>query len=148
MKRLAAIFAMLMLAAVLSGCGDDLAELQISSDTYAFIPLETEQLETELLETEPLETEPLETDLDVTALAPEISESTDTASSEGLDLTANTSQRESEEAVSGTVYWVSNGEVWHTTEKCSTLSRSKNIKSGSISDAMAVGKERVCKVCG
>lgn len=47
-----------------------------------------------------------------------------------------------------TVYWVANGEVWHLTESCPSLSRSKNIKSGSISEAMAAGKARVCKRCG
>ena len=47
-----------------------------------------------------------------------------------------------------TVYWVQNGEVWHTTLECPSLSRSKNILSGSIDDAMASGKARVCKRCG
>ncbi len=46
-----------------------------------------------------------------------------------------------------TVYWVESGKVWHTTKNCSSLSRSKNILSGSISAAKAVGKERVCKKC-
>ena len=48
----------------------------------------------------------------------------------------------------GTVYWVKNGEVWHIKESCSSLSRSKNIQSGTVSDAIAAGKERVCKRCG
>lgn len=47
-----------------------------------------------------------------------------------------------------TVYWVKSGEVWHTTDKCSSLSRSKDIRSGSIRDAMLAGKTRVCKRCG
>ena len=48
----------------------------------------------------------------------------------------------------GTVYWVKNGEVWHIKESCSSLSRSKNIQSGTVSDAIAAGKGRVCKRCG
>ncbi len=47
-----------------------------------------------------------------------------------------------------TVYWVPNGEVWHTKINCSTLSRSKNILSGTLEAAMQAGKERVCKRCG
>ena len=47
-----------------------------------------------------------------------------------------------------TVYWVEGGEVWHTTSSCPSLSRSKNILSGSLDDAIAAGKERVCKRCG
>ncbi len=47
----------------------------------------------------------------------------------------------------GTVYWVKNGEVWHRTDKCSSLSRSKNIRSGTVEDAMLAGKKRQCKVC-
>ncbi|MBQ8509146.1 MAG: hypothetical protein IJ493_04480 [Clostridia bacterium] len=46
------------------------------------------------------------------------------------------------------VYWVKNGEVWHLRENCPSLSRSKDILSGSVSDAMNAGKERVCKRCG
>lgn len=52
------------------------------------------------------------------------------------------------ELISATVYWVKNGEVWHITDKCSSLSRSKKIFSGQISDAQASGKSRVCKICG
>lgn len=46
------------------------------------------------------------------------------------------------------VYWVEKGEVWHTKSSCPSLSRSKNILSGSPSDAMSAGKSRVCKRCG
>ncbi len=46
------------------------------------------------------------------------------------------------------VYWVAGGEVWHLRSDCPSLSRSKNIKSGSVSDAVAAGKARVCKRCG
>lgn len=43
-----------------------------------------------------------------------------------------------------TVYWVSKGEVYHRTSSCRTLSRSKNIYSGSVNES---GKPRACKVC-
>lgn len=48
----------------------------------------------------------------------------------------------------GTVYWVKGGEVWHIKKTCQSLSRSKNILSGSVDDAVAAGKTRVCKKCG
>ena len=47
-----------------------------------------------------------------------------------------------------TVYWVKSGEVWHISEKCPSLSRSKSILSGTVDEAMASGKARVCKRCG
>lgn len=52
------------------------------------------------------------------------------------------------EQIAATVYWVKSGEVWHTTDKCSSLSRSKNILRGEIADAIASGKSRACKICG
>lgn len=45
---------------------------------------------------------------------------------------------------SGTVYWVANGKVYHSTKKCPTLSRSRKIYSGSKSKCP---KKRACKVC-
>ena len=42
----------------------------------------------------------------------------------------------------GTVYWVSSGEVYHISRDCPTLSRSKNVYSGS-----APSGRRPCKVC-
>ena len=46
------------------------------------------------------------------------------------------------------VYWVLNGDVYHTTSNCPTLARSRTIYSGSLADAMSYGKGRVCHVCG
>lgn len=43
-----------------------------------------------------------------------------------------------------TVYWVPSGEVYHTSRNCSSLSRSKTILSGTISES---GKPRKCKRC-
>lgn len=46
---------------------------------------------------------------------------------------------------SGTVYWVPNGSVYHYSRSCPTLSRSRTVYSGTISQS---GKSRACKVCG
>ena len=54
---------------------------------------------------------------------------------------ANEQQAQSTE---GTVYWVSEGEVYHSSQNCRTLKRSGNIQSGTISES---GKSRPCKVC-
>lgn len=43
-----------------------------------------------------------------------------------------------------TVYWTANGSVYHLSKTCSSLSKSKNILSGSISDSQ---KPRACKLC-
>ena len=59
-----------------------------------------------------------------------------------------TSQTAGDPDATGTVFWVDNGEVWHIKESCPSLSRSKNIRSGSVDKAMKAGKSRVCKRCG
>lgn len=43
-----------------------------------------------------------------------------------------------------TVYWVDNGKVYHTSQNCTTLKQSDNIKSGTIAES---GKDRACSVC-
>lgn len=48
---------------------------------------------------------------------------------------------------SETVYWTPGGEVYHKTENCVSLKRSKTIKEGSVSDAKRAGKSRPCKLC-
>ena len=45
---------------------------------------------------------------------------------------------------SGKVYIVSNGKKYHRTDRCRTLSRSKNIRAVEISN---VGGRTPCKVC-
>lgn len=43
-----------------------------------------------------------------------------------------------------TVYWTPSGAVYHVSRNCPTLSRSRTVLSGSISDSK---KSRACKVC-
>ena len=45
----------------------------------------------------------------------------------------------------GTVYWTPNGEVYHLSSHCRTLSRSRTIYSGTVAES---GKPRVCSICG
>ncbi|MBE6629415.1 MAG: hypothetical protein E7624_01025 [Ruminococcaceae bacterium] len=40
------------------------------------------------------------------------------------------------------------GTVYHTDKKCSYIKNSKNLTFGTISDALASGKTRLCSACG
>ena len=46
------------------------------------------------------------------------------------------------------VYWTAGGEKYHKSDSCSTLDRSDIIWHGSVDDALSVGKDALCKVCG
>ncbi len=69
-------------------------------------------------------------------------------SAPGTTASETTAQPMGDPDSTGTVFWVDNGEVWHIKESCPSLSRSKNIRSGSVDNAMKAGKSRVCKRCG
>ena len=61
-------------------------------------------------------------------------------------VTSNSGRRKSSNnSRGGTVYWTPYGGVYHYSISCPTLSRSRTIYSGSISES---GKPRGCKVCG
>lgn len=45
----------------------------------------------------------------------------------------------------GTVYWVSDGEVYHSTPNCPALWGAKKVQSGSVAGS---GKSRACRICG
>lgn len=83
-----------------------------------------------------------------TTKAPEAKVQETTKAPETTAAPSTTSQSSSSDRKTGTVYWVESGKVWHTTDKCSTLSRSKYIMSGTVDAAKNAGKERVCKRCG
>lgn len=53
-------------------------------------------------------------------------------------------QAQQQADVGGTVYWTPNGEVYHSTSSCPSLSRSKTVLYGSIAES---GKSRPCKNC-
>lgn len=44
-----------------------------------------------------------------------------------------------------TVYWTESGKVWHSHRSCPSLTRSKDVRVGTIEES---GKERACKRCG
>lgn len=98
---------------------------------------------------ETTEAEPPVTEAPATAAVTEAVTTAETEAETAAETTPVTTVTPTREIpTTGTVYWVKNGEVWHIKESCSSLSRSKNIQSGTVSDAIAAGKERVCKRCG
>ena len=50
-------------------------------------------------------------------------------------------------APDGTVYWTKSGSVYHSHEDCSYLLKSKNILSGTVEEAQAARKPRLCSTC-
>lgn len=50
-------------------------------------------------------------------------------------------------AITPTVYWTQNGEVWHTKKDCRYL-KNKKVISGTNDDAVNAGKSRLCSSCG
>ena len=47
----------------------------------------------------------------------------------------------------GIVYWTPGGKSYHYSRNCTTLKRSKTIKSGTLQQALAAGKTDPCNVC-
>lgn len=50
-------------------------------------------------------------------------------------------------AAEGDVFWTKSGTLWHSSYKCSSLSRSKTILHGTLEEAMLAGKVRACTRC-
>lgn len=57
---------------------------------------------------------------------------------------AQQQQAQAQQQAGGTVYWVPNGQVYHSTRDCPSLGRSSTIYSGTIAQS---GKSRPCKNC-
>ena len=57
---------------------------------------------------------------------------------------AQQQQARAQQQAGGTVYWVPNGQVYHSTPDCPSLGRSSTIYSGTIAQS---GKSRPCKNC-
>ena len=47
----------------------------------------------------------------------------------------------------GTVYWLDSGKVYHTNAACYHIAKKDSVKSGTVEEATAAGKERVCASC-
>ena len=73
-------------------------------------------------------------------------ESTDEISSKPQHET-HTEETENNQEMSDTVYWAKSGSVWHLFRDCGYLKNSKEIKSGSIEEAIASGAQKMCSSC-
>lgn len=50
-------------------------------------------------------------------------------------------------AIEGNVYWTDGGSVLHIDQSCYHLDRSDAVHSGSVEEAVATGKTRLCATC-
>ena len=86
----------------------------------------------------------------------ESSESETSANIDETNLTENYNSSDTEENSeaaestydNSTVYWTEKGSVWHLYKDCGYLSKSKEIKSGSVENAVEAGKDKLCSSCG
>lgn len=53
----------------------------------------------------------------------------------------------SAESVSEPVYWLENGNVWHTSLTCGYIRNGSRVICGSEENALAEGKEKLCSGC-
>ena len=51
------------------------------------------------------------------------------------------------DSLTDVVYWTESGSVYHVTDQCSSLKHSEKILHGSVEEALAAKKERLCKTC-
>ena len=105
--------------------------------------LSTEQAETEFTEEVPDSTN--DTDDSVGLIKLEMSDQTENDPQDRIINEIVTESAEpSDDYQSETVYWTPSGSVWHTDPNCSSLARSKDVRSGTVAQS---GKQRACKIC-
>ncbi len=77
--------------------------------------------------------------------------SSETNVGDGEESVSNLESEESSETEitneEQTVYWTKSGKVWHLSPDCHHLKNSTNILSGTIEDAIAAKKTKVCSSC-
>lgn len=80
--------------------------------------------------------------------APETEPQSETALSPENTLELDLSEKSEDPVVATNIYyWTPNGTRYHIFKDCGSLSRSKNILSGTIEEGMATGKSGLCKNC-
>lgn len=56
-------------------------------------------------------------------------------------------EKNEENGLPDVCYYTENGSVWHASESCSYLKRSKDVLQGSVEGATIAGKQRPCSSC-
>ena len=51
------------------------------------------------------------------------------------------------QTISGNVYWAPFGKVYHTSEDCQALNQSETLTYGTVEQAIAAGRTRLCAFC-
>ncbi len=129
------------------GCSCERVDLYVSSDTVVYDPDNHDVTSHLPTDSDESDTEEL-TD---TAGAPDTTDEFETTelpdTEETSDISETSDSEEESDNIEDIVYWVSGGEVWHIKRDCPSLSRSKDILSGTMNDALQEGKSRVCKRC-
>lgn len=88
---------------------------------------------------------------DTTAAATTTAHTETTASDHAAAATTTHTETTSSDRstdVQDIVYWTVSGSVWHTDKNCSSLEHANEILSGTVNEAIAAKKSRVCKKCG
>ena len=62
-------------------------------------------------------------------------------------IESETEPAETAEPADGIVHFTDGGTVWHEWLSCGHLSQKSEIKSGTVEEAIAAGKERGCSFC-
>ena len=75
---------------------------------------------------------------DSEAVTSSVQESTESNDDPGEDTSSSDGET--------VLYWVENGEVWHTSPDCRYL-KNKEVTSGNRDEAVADGKKRLCSAC-
>ena len=93
--------------------------------------------------------EPLDEEL-ISRIESELSEKDELTEDTSSGMTVESeheSESESDVESGVTVYWTSNGTVWHTRRDCSYIKNSENIFSGTENDAISNGIKQLCSNC-
>lgn len=78
---------------------------------------------------------------------PPVQSSDSTQNSDGQSWGDSSTTNEITGNLSRTAYWTTGGKSYHFSSSCPSLSRSKNIKSGTLQQALNAGKKDPCNNC-
>ena len=146
-KRIFFPLIILFALVICCGCSEYLADSESISGGEILTPEYMAEISQQLVEDKNASSTALnstDTSDDVGDTTDDLVEQSSSTSMPEVDITVIEDSGSEEEIV----YWTESGSVWHKKKDCSSLTRSKNIISGSESDAISNGKERACKRCG
>ena len=123
-----------------------LSEIRAEIFTYSSDTSTESEENTNLSESSSYETE-IESENE--AITSEETENCDTTSEriEESILTTEETEKGTTSSSGKVVFWTESGSVWHSFKDCGHLKNSKEILSGSVDDAIAAGKEKLCTTC-